>query len=164
MEKRLEQNLKRLFWIVGWGLLLVIVFGLVATVKTLIASPDAELSNHSFKLVSGLRMLFSGLAQAFFAFMMSSIFGMMFHGRPIHRERTDRFMILTCLGFVGEGVIGIISWVQLLITQLPHSDWLVETSYFFGGLSSLAPFLYAVSIYLLYRHYSKLITFESEVI
>src|SRR5690606_37844090 len=103
-------------------------------------------------------------------FLVSAVFGMAFKRAPVCAHQTESFLLLACIGFCGEGLIGIIGWVQSAFHFFPTYDYSSGLGIFSAAtnllsiFSNLVPFVYAVTIYILYRHFSKMITFEAEVV
>lgn len=120
-----------------------------------------------FLLMQGL---FRALGQAFFAFLMSAVFGMVFHRTPVRSERAERLMKVTCFGFFGEGLLGIVNWCFSFGRVLEFGSWadwlqwLVAASWALDLFPCLISFVYAGSIYVLFRHFSEMVAFESEVV
>jgi hypothetical protein len=175
MNPKLIPCLQKIFWIIGWAALTLAVFGIAIEVYQYFSPHEdptlhINLSKYDFNFLRSLKVLFSSIGQAFFAFLVSAVLGMIFHRAPVRTQQTERFLILTCIGFVGEGIIGVISWVQLLYELFSHTSfsgiigWLSMGTYLLNFVQSLSSFLYAATIYILYKHFSRMVTFESEVI
>lgn len=173
VKQKLIPSLQKTFWIVGWFILALTVVNIAVQAFQYfnpITSELITLPKQHFSFLHSMQLLFSGIAQAFFAFLVSAVFGMAFKTSPIQKQQTEAFLILTCLGFCAEGFIGLASWIKMIIDILPHFDY----SSFFGALSltgyllsifgNLISFVYAITIYILYKHFSKMVSFEEEVI
>lgn len=173
MNPRLITWLQRIFWIFGWSILTLTAVA-IATQAYEYFRPVSPIEipwpKEQFSFLMQVQTLFSSLAQAFFAFLVSSVFDMIFHRKPAKPKQTESFLLLTCLGFVGSGVVGLIWWIQSAFTLLPGFDTssglglLSIFNYFLGLFPSLMAFVYAITVYVLFKHFSQLVAFESEVI
>ena len=169
MNLGLIRILQKIFWVIGW---LVMVFAFIRIFHQVYLFTNPELVGHvgSFRFLDSMKLVFSAIAQAFFAFLVSSVFDMLTHRGPKNLAQSEKYLLLTCLGFVGEGMLAISSWL---------SGW---SFLFSGGISAnlntylavagqvlnlfplLTSFVYGASIYILFRTFSQMVTFESEVI
>lgn len=171
MNPKVITWLQKIFWIVGWAVL-VLTVGTIAFQTYDYFQPSTGLiqwPKKEFDFLHQTRILFSAVGQAFFAFLVSSIFGMIFQRAPARTEQTEIFLKLTCIGFAGDGILGLISWIRsafYIFPQTMKSGWeiLSGLSYLLSVFSILISFVYAITIYVLYRHFSQLVTFESEVV
>jgi hypothetical protein len=168
MSPKVIRCLEVIFWITGWSIL-VLTAASIGTEAYYHFRPVTEsfFPKHEFHFLKQVRLLFSSVGQAFFAFLVSSIFKMIFHRAPARSQQTRAFLTLTCIGFAAEGLFGLITWIQIATYMLGQSNaWgpLSVISYLLSLFPSLVSFIYAVTIYVLYEHFSKLVTFESEVI
>jgi hypothetical protein len=173
MHPKLIPALQKIFWIIGWSVLALAVASIaMEAYEHFKPASDGLIQwpKKDFYFLKSARLLFSAIAQAFFAFLVSSVFDMIFHRAPVRSQQTESFLLLTCIGFCGEGLIGIIGWAQSAFYILPQSDFssglgiLSVATYLLSIFSSLISFVYAATIYILYRHFSKMVTFEAEVV
>lgn len=173
MNPKLIPWLQRIFWILGWSVLVLAMVNIAAEAYYFFRPTSNDLiqwPKHEFYFLKQMRILFSSLGQAFFAFLVSSIFDMIFHRAPVRRQQTESFLIITCIGFVGEGLLGSISWAQSVLYIFPTfakstgPDLLSALSYLLSLFPNLISFVYAITIYVLFRHFSQMVTFESEVV
>lgn len=173
MNPKLIPWLQKVFWILGWAVLMLAVVNIGAEAYCYFRPASNDLiqwPKHEFLFLKQVRVLFTSLGQAFFAFLVSSIFDMIFHRAPVKRQQTESFLILACIGFVGEGLLGMISWVQSAFYIFPTFgnstglDILSALSYLLSLFPNLISFVYAITIYVLFKHFSQMVTFESEVV
>lgn len=173
MRPQLIPALQKIFWIIGWSVLALAVANIAVEAYGYfmpVSDGTVQWPKKDFQFFKAARLLFSSLAQAFFAFLVSAVFDMIFHRAPVRSQQTERFLILTCIGFCGEGLFGIILWAQSAFYILPQYDFssdlgiLSVTTYFLSIFSNLISFVYALTIYILFRHFSKMVTFEAEVV
>lgn len=173
MHPKIIPALQKIFWIVGWSILALVVANItMEAYEHFKPAPDGLIQwpKKEFYFLKSARLLFSSIAQAFFAFLVSAVFDMAFKREPVRAQQTESFLLLTCIGFCGEGLIGIIEWVQSAFYIIPQYDFssglgiLSIATYLLSIFSSLISFVYAMTIYILYRHFSKMVTFEAEVV
>lgn len=159
-ESKVVNGLQRFFWIAGWLMLAVTALSILTAV---------------YLYTKGLVV---DLTQAFFAFFMSAVFGMIFHRQPVGSQRAERFLIITCCGFVLESLIRVYSTVEFAIRQGllcnlvenpilncgPLANTLQIVSHMTVLASALSPLLFAITIYVLFRHFTRMVTFEAEVV
>jgi hypothetical protein len=166
-EKRFVQGLQRLFWVVGWVLIVVAAAGVYQTLNNGIFhfQPEPEHYLPQFK------KFVETLTEGFFAFLMSTVFGMIFHREPVSSVRGERFMKITCLCYLLQAVIQVYTWfygIFLIRGPCPDCGLAMGTTmwglYLLVGIASLGPALYAVIIFVLYRHFTRMVKFESEVV
>lgn len=173
MNPRMIPWLQKIFWILGWSALILAAVTIASNAYQFfrpVSPTELSWPKEEFYFLKQVRILFSSLSQAFFAFLVSSVFDMIFHRKPVRSQQTQAFLVLTCIGFVGEGAIGLISWFKSTFSVLPQFnvssgvEILSFISYFVGLIPNLISFVYAITVYVLFTHFSKLVTFESEVV
>lgn len=173
MNLKLISWLQRIFWILGWLILGLAVAMIGLDVYYHFKPPSEFLSQYEFYLSKQTQLLCSLLAQAFFAFLISSVFGMVFHKAPVKQQQTEVFLKLTCIGFIGEGVMGLVVWgysiVGLFTVEAPSVDANIFQTLFhilsvLQIFPNFIPLVYAIAVYVLYRHFSRMVLFESEVV
>ena len=114
--------------------------------------------------------IFFAMGKVFFAFLMSSLFEIIRNKGPIHMKRSEKFLFMTCSGFSVAGLLGLIIWIrELTRLALPSQSTSADQMIYIASsiewfIQSIWPLLFSVSIYILYRHFSRLVTFETEVI
>lgn len=175
-NQKVLKNLEKLFWVIGWVVLAITFIGVAATVYRHYSPPEVfgqqvEFPSDSFALFIYLKQLFSGFGEAFFAFLMSSVFTMTIHRQPVDLERAERFLLCTCVGWIGAGVISMISWGRTIYMMSPGSSLILDNEWWqvgvtvltwLGSLQSLMPFIYALTVYVLFQQFSRMIIFEAE--
>jgi hypothetical protein len=117
-----------------------------------------------FELLSALSSFFADLGNALFAFLIAAVVRMIEKRAPVEHEYARRLMITCCLAYVAEAAVRFFSF-SLILSRVLHAMNGVGT---LGPHSSsatlvLAPVIYAVSIFVLYSHFTQMVTFESEV-
>lgn len=172
MNQKYVSCLQRVFFVIGIFLLLSYAMAMGAEVfrHFYFADKPEFLPLKGASFLPFLQNLFRTLGQAFFAFLMSAVFSMAFHRAPVRSQRANRLMRVSCVGFVGESLLGVVNWLVSLgrLFELGSwSDWLqwlMAAAWSLNLFSSLIGFVYAGSIYVLYRHFSEMVAFESEVV
>ncbi len=159
------RRLEIIFLILGWTSLIMTVLGLVMAMKSVIAPQsifEMNLTRHQ-TFVFQLKTLLIGISESFFAFLMSSALSMIRMQKPLNNQKIDLFLKITCIGFIGEGLLGIFAGIQLMSFYRleEYGVWLVELMRLTPALMSC---LYGVTLFILYHHFFKLISFKSEVI
>jgi hypothetical protein len=85
---------------------------------------------------------------------------------PVGKESARRLMIVCCLSYVADALVIFCSFILKLsegIQIFSASGWRSWIPYASTAVSPLVPVLYAASIFVLYMHFTKMVTFESEV-
>ena len=150
--------------ILGWILLITVLLGVyrLSANYHIMASYDGGVTAIAFRISS----IFSGLGNVFLAFLVAAVLRMIEKEAPVRGKNARRLMIVCCLSFLADAIVR--SWAFILclpdiISIFGRPDWVsvLPTSYI--GLPPFAPFLYAASIFVLFTHFSKMVTFESEV-
>lgn len=173
MDLKIIGRLQKIFWVIGWSVL--VLTGLIIGLEIYeffrpVPESGFVWPKREFNLLVSIKLLFSSLAQAFFAFLVSAVFEMVFHRAPVRPQQAETFMRLTCLGFVGEGAVGVISWIISTVQSFSTFDVstgpgiLMTTTSLLSIFPSLILFVYAISIYVLFRHFSQMVSFEATVV
>ena len=85
---------------------------------------------------------------------------------PVGKENAQRLMMVCCFSYVGEALV-LFCFVILKLSEgmqiFTASGWRSWIPYASGAVTPLVPILYAASIFVLYTHFTKMATFESEV-
>ena len=169
MNARLVKRLQIFFWLAGWAILVLGVANAgLPFIREYIFNSNtsfAHIYKNDFSVVISFQQIFSAIGEGFFAFLTSAVFGMIFRKEPASRQ-TERFLNLTCLGFLGSGVLSLYSWFTIIGPMMgqeaPNAFYLA--SYAFGLIPPLTNFVYAIAVYVLFRHFSQMVTFETEVV
>jgi hypothetical protein len=166
-QNRLAGRLSRIFWWLGHLAMLGVLFTLANRASGYLGQLGGQNGFvYQFSLLQECRSVITSLADGFFLYLVSSVFQMIQHRRPIHMQRTGRIMQACCALYTVSAAVGFLL-LCILIKELSsdglHWYWAAATG-LMTRLSALTPFLYAVSIYFLYRHFAGLVEFESEVV
>jgi hypothetical protein len=121
-----------------------------------------------FDFANALGSFFLSFGNAFFAFLIAAVFRMIEKQAPVGIKNASRLMIVCCLSYGAGALMRFCSFILGLAAVLPsHFVRNFDLSYWFSHSSTLipviVPILYAASIFVLYMHFTKLVTFESEV-
>ena len=119
-----------------------------------------------FNVENTFSSLFSGLGNAFFAFLIAAVVRMILKKAPVAIEYANRLMIVCCLFYLAGALIRFYDLIHgLLLTRrlVPGFVWGMLAPYPLLAIPAITPLLYAASIYVLYRHFTDMVQFESEV-
>jgi hypothetical protein len=121
-----------------------------------------------FKLGNALGSFFSNLGNAFLAFLIAAVFRMIANQAPVGSENARRLMIVCCLSYVANVLVQICSFISIVhsLIQLGFYRGIGPGFWFPFALAvipAFVPLLYAATIFVLYTHFTKMVTFESEV-
>jgi hypothetical protein len=157
--------------ILGWLLLAGVLLSIWSQVN-LYKQTQSDLTGYmsviagEFKLERAFESFFSGLGNAFFAFLIAAIVRMIERREPIGIEYANRLMLVCC----GSYLINALLQFHYLIQSFFMTLKLVGRFYFLSvpteiamAIPAFAPILYAASICILYRHFTTMVQFESEV-
>lgn len=119
-----------------------------------------------FDLLSALGSFFSGLGSVFFAFLIAAVFRMIEREFPVGKEEAQRLMTVCCFSYMAEALVLSCAFI-LKLSEGMHifstSGWRTWIPYASTAGSPLVPILYAAAVFVLYTHFTRLATFESEV-
>jgi|WetSurMetagenome_2_1015567.scaffolds.fasta_scaffold91138_2 hypothetical protein len=157
--------------ILGWLLLIGILMEIWSqSIRYTQAQSDAtgymSVVAGEFKLGQAFESFFSGLGNVFFAFLIAAVVGMIEKQAAVHIKYADRLMLICCGSYLANALIQIYFWIGsfFLTMQLPGGYHLMflptEISL---AVPSLVPVLYAASICILYKYFTHMVQFESEV-
>ena len=121
-----------------------------------------------FKLAKALSSFFSNLGNASLAFLIAAVFRMIERRAPVGSESARRLMIVCCIAYVADAIAQICSinsgahaLLQFEIyRRIGMGFWF---SFALGAIPLLVPILYAAAVFVLYTHFTRMVTFESEV-
>jgi hypothetical protein len=121
-----------------------------------------------FNLAASLNTFFSSLGNALLAFLVAAVFRMIERGTPEGNEYAGRLMIMCCLAYLADALTGLYSLILklsgvFLFQDNGHSGLQFWLTCFSMAIPVLVRILYAASIFALYTHFTKMVTFESEV-
>lgn len=171
MNTKLVTFLQKTFRVIGWSILALAVMSIAKETYEFF-KPTSEMIQfqqpRELQFMKSVANIFSYLSQAYFAFLVSAVFDMVFHRAPIRTAQAERFLFLTCAGFFVEGVFNIIGWIQTAVYfNYIDFSWmgiLGVGAFILGVFPVVISFVYAISIYVLFRHFSQMVTFEAEVV
>jgi hypothetical protein len=157
--------------VLGW-LLIVGVFLGIWSQANLYKQAQSDLTSSmaliagEFKLERAFESFFSGLGNAFFAFLVAAIVRMIERREPIGIEYANRLMLICCGSYLMNALLQFHNLVQSFFATLK----LVGRFHFLSipteiamAVPAFVPILYAASICILYRHFTNMVKFESEV-
>ncbi len=121
-----------------------------------------------FKLGNALSSFFSNLGNAFLAFLIAAVFRMIAKEAPVGRENARRLMIVCCLSYAADALAQICSfvsnvqvlWQLEMYKRIGPGFWI---PFAMTVIPAFVPLLYAATIFVLYTHFTRMVTFESEV-
>jgi hypothetical protein len=119
-----------------------------------------------FRLESAFESFFSGLGNVFFAFLIAAVVRMIEKQAAIHIEYANRLMLVCCGFYLANALIKIHFWIKsfFMMVKLTGSYQLTFLPTEIAlAVPTLVPVLYAASIYILYKYFTGMVQFESEV-
>jgi hypothetical protein len=149
--------------ILGWILLITVLWGVCLLSANF--HNMANIDGGVIGIASRISDFFFGLGNVFLAFLVAAVLRMIEKEAPVRGKNARRLMIVCCLSFLVDVIVR--SYVFIL--SLPDIRYFFDDPYwaysfpYYIGLPPFAPFLYAASIFVLFTHFSKMVTFESEV-
>lgn len=157
-------------FIFGWIILITVLLfepGHFSNYYHMPANPDGRVTMIAkFGIIRTLSSFFSGLGNVFLAFLVAAVLRMIEKEAPIGVKNARRLMIAGCFFFLVDAIVRSCA----LILSLPdvmrffhRPDWVSLLPHAYMGPLPFAPILYAASIFVLFTHFSKMVTFESEV-
>lgn len=171
VNSKLITFLQKTFNVIGWSILALALVSLAKEAYEFF-TPTSEMiliqQPRELQVLKSVGDIFSHLSEAYFAFLVSAVFGMVFHRAPVRSVQAERFLLLTCTSFFVEGIFNLIGWVQtgVYLTYLDFS-WMGVLgfgAFILGVFPAVISFVFSISIYVLFRHFSQMVTFEAEVI
>lgn len=165
--------LQKIFWIIGWSVLAVSVAATAMEAYAyFVLVPDSliPVSKKTFSFLGSTRRVFSEVGLAFSAFLVSDTFELIFHRVSRRPQRTERFLVLACIGFIGEGMLGVITWTLSASQIVPAYDLSTVPGVFSVSMyvvsifSSLISFLIALTIYVFYRQFQRMVSVEVQAV
>ena len=152
MKSKSLKALRIFALIVGW---IMAIASFVVTLL-LVLIPKEEL----FELVMDNNMgefintLFTGIGNTFLAFLIAAVVRMIEKKAPIGKVIASRLMYSCCISYIaatiGEG------YEIFLYCKALKIPLILSTL-------SFTPLIYTVAIFVFYNHFTKMVTFESEV-
>jgi membrane-anchored glycerophosphoryl diester phosphodiesterase (GDPDase) len=127
-------------------------------------APEFVTQIAQFSILKSLSSFFSGFGSVFFAFLVAAVFRMIEKNAPVGKERAQRLMIVCCLSYLADAIVRFCSFISdlsVVVNFFSLSDW--TSLPYIARVVPFAPVLYAASIFVLFTHFTKMVTFESEV-
>ena len=155
--------------VLGWVLLGSVLMSVLSQLSIYLHAqdnPPGFLPIAQFDIMKSLGAFFSGIGNAFLAFLIAAVFRMIEKQAPVGSENADRIMIVCCLTYLADALTGCCSSILKLSELLPVFKPLVWGFWLQCmpmAIPVLVPVLYAASIFVLYTNFTKMVTFESEV-
>ena len=156
--------------VMGWLLFAGIVAGVWGRYDLYCHSPEKPEGIIApvvqFSLLQSLSNFFFTFGSVFFAFLLAAVLRMIEKEAPVGRERAQRLMIICCLSYLADAIVRFCSFIPSLsgiADALGRSGWMSLLPFFYAGIWPFAPLLYTASIFVLFTHFTKMVTFESEV-
>jgi hypothetical protein len=170
MDNRSLKPLRICAVILGWILLIgewAGIWGRCNLYRRVQNNPEGFITAIAqFDILSAVSSFFSGFGGVFFAFLIAAVFRMIEKEAPVGKENAQRLMIVCCFSYIAEALVLFYSFILKLsegMQIVSASGWRSWIPYASTAASPLVPVLYAASIFVLYTHFTKLATFESEV-
>jgi hypothetical protein len=156
--------------VLGWVLLVGVwagIWGRYSLYRSAQNNPEGFITAIAqFDILSTLSSFFSGFGGVFLAFLVAAVFRMIEKEAPVGKESAQRLMIVCCISYLADALALCFSFILKLSEGLQifsTSGWRSWIPYASTAVSPLVPVLYAASIFVLYTHFTKMATFESEV-
>lgn len=171
MKTRSLKFLRICVLVLGW----LLVTGVIMGIWSRIVGYNLALNNPTsfifvmpgrFNIGSALSSFFSGMGNAFLAFLIAAVVRMIEKQVPIGIEYANRLMIVCCLSYLADALIelyGLTRYFLATLSLIHGFDFRFLSTYAAFSIPAIAPLLYAASIYVLYRHFTSMVQFESEV-
>lgn len=181
MERKFLLKLHKLFFLVGWVNLVGALGAVGMALHDFILGPTSDKSvlrfypQSNFVFLEQTSSLFSYSGIMFFAFLIGSVFKMLAHKKPMDLERAHRFQKLCCGSYLLQSIFIILHCFDKIPSIYSYNTCakfecgaklalLLNGSYLINVVNdTVPPLLFASSIYVLFNHFSKMISFEAEV-
>jgi len=175
MNTKIISFLQKVFWVIGLAILLLAIMNLVSEAYFQLNYADDPYyqitsMNGDFNFFVQAELFFAAIGHAFFSFLVSAVFQIVFRRGPVNLAYNERILKICCFGYLGQATFGILIWIR----SAPYFFGVTESSSFLGlvvaigNISTIIPsvvvIIYAISIYVLYRHFTATVTIESEVV
>jgi hypothetical protein len=156
--------------VLGWVLLVGVwagIWGRYNLYRSAQNNPEGFITAIAqFDILSALSSFFSGFGGVFLAFLVAAVFRMIEKEAPVGKENAQRLMVVCCVSYLADAMVLCCSFILKLsegVQIFSTSGWRSWIPYASTAISPLVPVLYAASIFVLYAHFTKMATFESEV-
>jgi uncharacterized membrane protein len=176
-NRKMLSRLEQVFRWLGYYLLASAAFAIVWSIREfartdiVLADGITPANTDPFFILPQITTLVTYITQAFFVLLVGQVFALLLNGSEKLYERGDRLMIVTTIGFVLQGVSSFTNWIHnayewdpLGKFHDPGGNYYLAYFVMSGFSQLLTPILYAVTIFVLYRHFVQMVSFESEVV
>ena len=152
--------------VLGWLLVVGIVANVWGHFVVYRQAQMVPMAFPQFNIATALGSFFSNFGNAFFAFLIAAVFRMIERQAPVGHENARRLMIVCCLSYVADALVRSCAFAASFpgtLQSFGSFGWRFWIPYASTAIPVLVPILFAASIFVLYTHFSKMVTFESEV-
>jgi hypothetical protein len=117
-----------------------------------------------FNIESAFEWFFSGLGNAFLAFLIAAVVRMIERQAPVGIEYANRLMLVCCFSYLANALIQFHGLIQGFLLTSNRGFYLrFLPTQLVLSVPVITPILYVAAIYVLYRHFTTMVQFESEV-
>ncbi len=190
MERKLLLKLQKIYFFIGWGLLALTLVVIGVKAQAFLGAPDDSLlsadlkaqfiphyiSHGQFYFVPESIMLFDSLGYIFFAFLISEILKILANKNELNLERAERFLLVTSGSFMLKTIFALIQFVEMMKVGTGGTackkifecgvghELLVLSSNTLLFVNQCVPsLLMAITTFILFKHFVKMLSFEAEV-
>lgn len=170
MNNKLLKLLRIGALVMGWLLLISVLLGVWGRYSLYRNAPENTegfvTAIAQFNILSNFSSFFSGFGSVFFAFLVAAVLRMIEKEAPVGKEKAQRLMIICCLSYMADAVVRFCTFIpnlSVVVYFFSRSDWTSLLPYAYIGIVPFAPILYAATIFVLFTHFTEMVTFESEV-
>jgi hypothetical protein len=118
----------------------------------------------NFQIFRYLEVFIAGCGNTSLAFLIAAVIRMIEKRAPVRNEIARRLMIVCCLSYVARVLPLFYSEISAAISMSNSAKGLVWLSMCFSTtMTLLVPVLYATAVFVFYTHFTKMVSFESEV-
>ena len=158
MNNKPLRILRKLALTFGWiGSVLFFLYGLASVLSPSKLLVEYAMSyNNMGELITTIFTLFG---HTFLAFLIASVVRMIEKQVPIGKDVASRLMYACCLSYIAAAL----GETYQIILYFRTFNYPMGFSIFPIIIQLLIPLLYATSIFVFYNHFTKMVTFESEV-
>lgn len=158
MNNKPLRVLRKLALIFGWIMSIVFFIAGMGTVLL----PSKHLVEHAMNynnMGELIKIIFGLLGGIFLAFLIASVVRMILKQVPIGKAVASRLMYACCLSYIAAAL----GESYEIILYFKTFNYPLGISIFPIIIQLLIPLLYVTSIFIFYNHFTKMVTFESEV-
>jgi hypothetical protein len=190
METQILLKLQKIYSFIAWGLLVLTLVFIGLKANTFLSAPTETvdlgdlraqiipryISHGEFYFVPESIVLFDSLGYIFFAFLISAVFKMLANKNELNLERAERFLYVTSASFLLKTIFSFIQFVGIVRMGTGGNackkflecgvgfELLTLSSNALMFVNQCVPsLLMALTTFILFKHFAKLISFEAEV-